>query len=89
MSFALYALPGIFSPLNDWWHRPSPVPLSRHMSAPRQDPFRAAGTPLIRKPLRVVRVLEVGQAPGHVGRMTISGRMADVCAELDRLASLH
>jgi hypothetical protein len=45
------------------------------------------------RPLRIVRVLEAGQAPANVGRMVISGRMADVCAELDRLAareaSLH
>ncbi|MDO8250131.1 MAG: hypothetical protein Q7T78_10500 [Rhodoferax sp.] len=40
-----------------------------------------------RRPLRVVRVLEAGQAPANVGRMVISGRMADVCAELDRLAA--
>ena len=39
------------------------------------------------KPLRVVRVLEAGQARSAVGRMLISGTMADVCAELDRLAS--
>lgn len=39
------------------------------------------------KPLRVVRVLEVGQTRHSVGRMVISGRMADVCAELDRLAA--
>jgi hypothetical protein len=31
--------------------------------------------------------MEVGQAPAQVGRMVISGRMADVCAELDRLAA--
>ena len=37
--------------------------------------------------LRVMRVLEAGQAPSSVGRMVISGRMADVCAELDRLAA--
>jgi len=39
------------------------------------------------KPLRVVRVLEAGQARSCVGRMVISGRMADVCAELDRLVA--
>lgn len=39
------------------------------------------------KPLRVVRVLEAGQAQSAVGRMLISGRMTDVCAELDRLAA--
>ena len=39
------------------------------------------------RPLRVVRFLEAGQTSAHVGRMVISGRMADVCAELDRLAA--
>jgi hypothetical protein len=39
------------------------------------------------KPLRVVRVVETGQTRNSVGRMVISGRMADVCAELDRLAA--
>ncbi len=37
-------------------------------------------------PLRVVRVMEVGQAAALGGRMMISGRMADVCAELERMA---
>ncbi|OYT90582.1 MAG: hypothetical protein CFE43_17375 [Burkholderiales bacterium PBB3] len=41
----------------------------------------------VRRPLRVVRVVESGQPRAHVGRMMISGRMADVCAELDRLAA--
>lgn len=41
----------------------------------------------VRRPLRVVRVMESGQPRAHVGRMVISGRMADVCAELDRLAA--
>jgi hypothetical protein len=40
-----------------------------------------------RRPLRVVRILENGQTSAQVGRMVISGRMADVCAELDRLAA--
>ena len=39
------------------------------------------------RPLRIVRVMEAGQASAQVGRMVISGRMADVCAELDRLAA--
>jgi hypothetical protein len=37
--------------------------------------------------LRVLRVMEPGQQRTSVGRMVISGRMADVCAELDRLAA--
>jgi hypothetical protein len=36
-------------------------------------------------PLRIVRVKDAN--PKMAGRMVISGRMADVCAELDRLAA--
>ncbi len=41
------------------------------------------------RPLRVVRVVEAQEARACAGRMVISGRMADVCAELDRLAALE
>jgi hypothetical protein len=41
----------------------------------------------MKRPLRVVRVVEAGQSRSSVGRIVISGRMADVCAELDRLAA--
>ena len=37
-------------------------------------------------PLRIVRVMEVDQASSPGERLMISGRMADVCAELDRMA---
>ena len=37
-------------------------------------------------PLRVAREVDVHQPRHSAGRMVISGRMADVCAELDRLA---
>ena len=36
-------------------------------------------------PLRVIRVKD--GSPQLAGRMVISGRMADVCAELDRMAA--
>ena len=36
--------------------------------------------------LRIVRAFEPGVGPSCAGRMVISGRMADVCAELDRMA---
>ncbi len=35
--------------------------------------------------LKVVRELEASAGPSCAGRMVISGRMADVCAELDRM----
>ena len=41
------------------------------------------------RPLRVVRAAEPWRAPASAGRMVISGCMADVCAELDRLAALE
>lgn len=44
-------------------------------------------------PLRVLRVVDSGMPRSSTGRLVISGRMADVCAELDRLvereAALH
>lgn len=47
----------------------------------------------IRPTLRIERIVESGQRANLAGRMVISGRMADVCAELDRLvareAALH
>ncbi len=36
--------------------------------------------------LKIVRQFEPGVGPTCAGRMVISGRMADVCAELDRMA---
>ena len=70
------------------------------VQAPRQDRARFAARPAAahansarvcaRRPLRVVRVLDAAcHASSGAGRMVISGRMADVCAELDRLAELE
>ena len=36
--------------------------------------------------LKIVRAFEPGVSPACAGRMVITGRMADVCAELDRMA---
>jgi hypothetical protein len=38
--------------------------------------------------LRVVSVSDAASRPGLAGRMVISGRFADVCAELERLEAL-
>lgn len=43
----------------------------------------------VRPIVRVVRVVEGPQGPAAAGRMVITGRMADVCAELDRLAAME
>lgn len=60
------------------------------LPACQRRPSRSEAAPsrlVQRRPLRIVRIMEAGQAPAQVGRMVISGRMADVCAELDRLAA--
>jgi hypothetical protein len=41
------------------------------------------------RPLRVVRTVDAQHKGPSTGRVVISGRMADVCAELDRLAALE
>ena len=41
------------------------------------------------RPLRVVRVVDGKGQQRNASRVVISGRMADVCAELDRLAALE
>jgi hypothetical protein len=55
---------------------------------PSTQPHRMHSAP-VTPALRVLRVTESGQGVKGAGRMVISGRMADVCAELDRLAALE
>jgi hypothetical protein len=50
----------------------------------------ADAPPAPARPLRVIRVVDGLQGEKRsTNRMVISGRMADVCAELDRLAALE
>jgi len=52
-------------------------------------PVQTASRCIADRPLRVVHIAEDQRPPLHAaGRMVISGRMADVCAELDRLVDL-
>jgi hypothetical protein len=62
------------------------VPLRESAALP--EPVAAAPMSVPRR-LRVVRVIESSHAAATAGRMVISGRMADVCAELERLAALE
>ncbi|MGJ7541427.1 hypothetical protein [Variovorax sp. LT1R16] len=52
-------------------------------------PHAAVGTARVTRPLRVVRTVDAQQPGRRAGRVVISGRLADVCAELDRLAALE
>ena len=97
MGIALFATTRLFSPLSAVMERL--LPLAEPMSARRFTPpapsycGKSGNTstrphrPTTRLPLRVVRVVESGHTAACAGRMTISGSMADVCAELDRLAA--
>jgi len=87
MATAFLPLANLFEALQDlmaWFApRPAPVPCTPGRRAlPVQRP-----APHAAKPLRVVRVVEASAPRAVAGRMVISGRMADVCAELDRLAA--
>ena len=88
MGITLFTFSGLFAPLQQFatWlvSAPAREPRQRIVPAPV---MRAALPP--RRPLRVVRVVDGGHASASAGRMVISGRMADVCAELDRLAALE
>lgn len=84
----LMAQPGSPSPVTG--ARATPTGPLTHRPWPHQASKPAAhalARTVHRKPLRVLRVVDAGQAPAHVGRLRISGRMADVCAELDRMVA--
>jgi hypothetical protein len=104
MGIALFTVGALVAPLHQLWSECSRALLGRAQpgrsrpqsiarSAPRVRVVRvppvAAGDSRVPRPLRVVRVAEPLRAPANAGRMVISGRMADVCAELDRLAALE
>jgi len=75
------------------------LPPARAAYVPVREPVRSpAWQGPVRQPpvrpqrpqvLRVVRVVEPSAPRAIAGRMVISGRLADVCAELDRLAALE
>jgi hypothetical protein len=71
---------------------PAPAQPPRDPVRPRQ-PARVSRRPMsvpqAPKPLRVVRVMDATGSRSTAGRMVISGRLADVCAELDRMAALE
>ena len=73
---------------------PSPVtrPALRPIARPVPSSLRSHTRPPVMRtaktmPLRVLHEVEAGMPRSSAGRMVISGRMADVCAELDRLVA--
>jgi hypothetical protein len=99
MGIALFALSGLFKNLSSLPRvqplavkrplgRLHPVWASRPASCPTQGLNSPRTTPQTQR-LRILRIDETGQSAECAGRMVISGRMADVCAELDRLVALE
>ncbi|HBH37811.1 MAG TPA: hypothetical protein DDX06_05430 [Curvibacter sp.] len=93
MNSAWSATYALWSPLHKLLRRLTAPSAPRTTSAVSALPCHNTTAAIVRsnrpvqRPLRVVRVMEAGQPRSQVGRMVISGRMADVCAELDRLAA--
>ncbi|MDM0048464.1 hypothetical protein [Variovorax sp. J22R115] len=101
MGIALLSIVDLFTPLQSLASRWMPARSSRRISSPglryvgvrpscggRQSATVQASAPTAR-PLRVVRMVDAQQPGCHQSRVVISGRMADVCAELDRLVALE
>ena len=98
MGIALLTLADLFMPLQSLASRWMPARRShRNAGGLRYVAVRpactvrpaAANVAPAARPLRVVRVLDGQRAGRASGRVVISGRMADVCAELDRLVALE
>lgn len=105
MGITLSGLERLWAPVQallDWVTRASAArrgaqtiaPPGPRPAAPRSYPCRSVAPARncgasVRRPLRVVRVMEASPPSSGAGRMIISGRMADVCAELERLAALE
>lgn len=65
------------------------APTLKQVKSLKATTVRAGAFPAQQRALRVLRVAEHGETSTCAGRMVISGRMADVCAELDRLVALE
>ena len=89
MTLALFGIASIYNGFQKFMnaavhfeneHAPMPAQVATMQSKPFHAQQRA---------LRVLRVSEQGETAACAGRMVISGRMSDVCAELDRLVELE
>ena len=90
MTVTTMSFPHLLAPFHALWAwvtRPRVQPQRRPATVVQPvRALRAVPRPKPRRPLRVVRVVDAGHTRDGAGRMVISGRLADVCAELDRLA---
>ena len=62
------------------------LPFNAEAAMPGCPAERVNTPPFVPSRLRVVREFDSAVGPACAGRMVISGRMADVCAELERMS---
>ena len=89
MSLAIWGVIQMMSPFYKLTTKAIPTesqPSPRPLQTGPQLTLAAAKPP---KPLRMARVKDAQASPDQAGRMVISGRMDEVCAELDRLIMLE
>ena len=95
MGIALLSFANLFMPLQSlagrWTPARRPRAASRHagVRSARSPNAALKSSPGPVRPLRVVRMVDSDAAKPQGSRLMISGRMADVCAELERLAALE
>ena len=89
MSLAIWSIFKMMSPFYSL--NPVPQTQSKQTAAQpfRRPPHLTLAANRVAKPLRVARVQDDMNLPDQAGRMVISGRMDEVCAELDRLVQLE
>ena len=89
MSLAIWSIFKMMSP----FYSLNPVPQTQELTTATRTVRRPAHLTLaanrVAKPLRVARVQDDMSPPDRAGRMVMSGRMDEVCAELDRLVQLE
>ena len=95
MAIGLIALANLLAPfpwrpIRRWWPDRQHRGASMRSGVPRPAgarPGNKVDRPV--RPLRVVRVVDAAPGATRDTRLLISGRMVDVCAELERLAALE
>ena len=89
MSLAIWSILKMMSPFYSLNPDPQTQGLQNLTQAMRRPPHLTLAAKRVAKPLRVARVPDDMSPPDRAGRMVMSGRMDDVCAELDRLVQLE
>ncbi len=89
MSLAIWGILQMMSPFYSL--KPdTPTPEAQTTARPLRRPVHLSlASTRMAKPLRVARVQDDVSHPDSAGRMVMSGRMDEVCAELDRLVQLE